>query len=964
MSEPVLGGQARASLGKRLQLADRLGRLTAIGLVVLGVTGLLGYALGARLLLAPVRGWPDVPLLSCVAMLALALAIWSLARGKRWPALVASAVTLALCTTALIFFATSLRLPAGGLSVASALLLGAGSLALYVAAVERRADVVQLTMGISGFMLLALAITVLFARFVGVTASGAGAVVAGASLQALAGGLLLGVTFVANVWARGFTIVEPPGWLPFAAGTASLLTVLFLWRALESREQSLVRNATQQAADAERRAILRELDMTARSVRRGAEWAASGVSAQEQQRDLRALVRDLGPIDVGVRIDAQGSPSISVPEGTEFTAVAVAEAWRRHNRGAVYPTDTVAYLPLEDSRTEFAIVAPVCDSATCSGAMAGVVRLEELFRKSVTDSSGGYRFNIAELSGEAAATPTQWVARVPISIGAMRWTLRAAPADIGVGGATTRSNLPAAVLFMGLVVTALLPVTLRLGRAAWRSARAAERGRLSVALERATDGIWEWDLVSGFASRSAGLWAHLKYDPARVNPDLEAWTSLIHPEDRERVESELGSHIAGRTESFEAEYRVRSGEGDWHIIVDRGRVVDRSAGGTPTRMLGISADVTEGRASVAAREASERRFRAIFDSGFQFQILMDCEGRILEVNKVTLDRAGVTLDEVSGRFGWETLWWRNNPDARRLLEEACQRAGQGTPKVYEQEITDLDGQAAILEISVRPIMGPDGKAVQLVVEARDITARRRAAAALQEVDTLTAMGRIAARVAHEINNPLAGIQNSFLLIKDAVPLDHPHHKYVGAIEREISRIARVTRQLYETYRPEQDLGGEASVHMVVGDAVAFLEQVNRGARLRIETDLRGVPSVVPLPAAMLRQIIYNLVQNAADASSQGAAIQVHAVLNGDELRISVSDQGPGVPEELRERIFEPFFSTKDKRMRTGGMGLGLALVRRTVIAAQGRIEVDDAEGGGARFTVILPLDKGREGVRA
>ncbi len=961
MSEPARAGQARMSLGRRLALADRLGRLTAIVLAVLALTGLVGEVFGVRFLLAPSAGWPEVPLLSSGAMLALALALWSLAQGRRWPALVASAVTLALCTTALIFFATSLRLPAGGLSVASALLLGAGSLALYVAAVERRADVVQLTMGITGFMLLALSITVLFARFVGVTAIGAGAVVAGASVQALVAGLLMGVTFVANVWARGFTIVEPPGWLPFAVGTASLLTVLFLWRALEAREQALVRNATQQAVDAERRAILRELDVTVRSVRRGAEWAASGVSAQDQQRDLRALVRDIGPIDVGIRIDSVGSPAISVPEGTEFTAIAVAEVWRRHNRGAVYPSDTVAFLPLEDSPGEFVIVAPVCDSTSCKGALAGVVRTEELFQKTLTDSASGYRFDIAELSPQDRPGTT-WIASVPLQIGAMRWTLRASPAD-GGAGTTARSNLPAAVLFMGLVVTALLPVTLRLGTAAWRSARSAERGRLSAALERATDGIWEWDLVSGFASRSAGLWAHLQYDPARVNPDLEAWTSLIHPEDRERVESELGAHIAGRTDSFEAEYRVRSKDGDWHIIVDRGRVVDRAADGTPTRMLGISADVTEGRAAVAAREASERRFRAIFDSGFQFQMLMDSDGRVLEVNKVTLDRAGVRFDEVNGRFGWDTLWWRENRDARQLLEEACRHAGNGVPKVYEQEITDQDGQSLILEISVRPILDQEGRAAQLVVEARDITARRRAEAALQEVDTLTAMGRIAARVAHEINNPLAGIQNSFLLIKDAVPLDHPHHKYVGAIEREIGRIARVTRQLYETYRPEQETGGEASVHMVVGDAVAFLEQVNRGARLRIETDLRGVPSVVPLPAAMLRQIVYNLVQNAADASPLGAAIRMHAVVDGDVLRLSVSDEGPGVPPDLRERIFEPFFSTKDKRMRTGGMGLGLALVRRTVVAAQGRIEVDDADGGGARFTVILPLDKAREGAR-
>jgi signal transduction histidine kinase len=217
------------------------------------------------------------------------------------------------------------------------------------------------------------------------------------------------------------------------------------------------------------------------------------------------------------------------------------------------------------------------------------------------------------------------------------------------------------------------------------------------------------------------------------------------------------------------------------------------------------------------------------------------------------------------------------------------------------------------------------------------------------------MGRVAARVAHEINNPLAGIQNSFLLIKDAVPPTHPHFKYVGAIEREVGRIALVTRQLYEIYRPEHEGGGDASMQTVVGDAVAFLEQVNRAARLTIVTDLDGVPGVIPLPAAMLRQVVYNLVQNAADASPPGGTIRLRARVEDRMLTVSVSDQGPGVPPDLRERIFEPFFSTKGKRTHASGMGLGLALVRRTVAAARGEIRVEDAEGGGACFAVTLPF---------
>jgi PAS domain S-box-containing protein len=380
--------------------------------------------------------------------------------------------------------------------------------------------------------------------------------------------------------------------------------------------------------------------------------------------------------------------------------------------------------------------------------------------------------------------------------------------------------------------------------------------------------------------------------------------------------------------------------------------------------LGITADVTEARSVQRAREMTELRFRAIFDSGFQFQLLLDRDGAVLEVNRIALEEGGASGETVLGRPVWDTLWWTNNTAAQERLRGAVAGALGGSPKRYEDEVETAGGALTILEIAVKPFLDVVGQPTQLLLEARDITARRRAEAALQEVDTLTTMGRVAARVAHEINNPLAGIQNSFLLIKGAVPTTHPHFAYVGAIEREIGRIAAVTRQLYETYRPEQDHTGETSVRTILGDAVAFLEQVNRASRVNVEIEFQQVPSVIPLPSAMLRQIAYNLVQNAIEASPSGTSVQICATVDDGHLMLRVRDHGPGVPPELRERIFEPFFSTKDKRIRTSGMGLGLALVRRTVTAAGGDITVVDAEGGGSEFLVTLPLNALETGVSA
>ena len=954
MTGPAGNDVARTAPRHGPSIANRLTGLTAIILAVAGVGGLLGHLTGWRLLVQPLGAWPPLPWSVALVLVAIAISLHGTLTGARWRALFASAVPLAMSATALILFASSPDAEAGGLSVAAALIIGTASLGLYVSVIERRPDVQQLTMVIAGVVLVALTLTVLFAKLVGVSSTRTGAVVTGASLQVLVAGLMVGLTLIAIVWARGLTIAEPPRWLPSAAGLAALCTVLFLWRGLVSREQDLARAGARQALEVERRLRLLEIDAITRSMHRFAEWALSDPELEAQASALHRLVRDIPRLAGAVRIDSAGGVLLSVPDGTEFTALALSEAWGRMGTAR---SDTVLFLPIDDGDLDFAVVAPVCSAVGCQGAVAGVVRVETLFASMLDDSSGDYRYTVTGRDGPVPGSESPdepgGIASVPMSLGSLQWRLYATP----TAALTTRtsSELPTAVLFMGLAMAALLKVTLRLTRTAWQNARQAERARLSVALERATDGIWEWDLTSGMATRSSGLWNYLSYDPARVGTDVEAWLSLIHPDDRSGVERELEAHVAGRIPHFEAEYRVRSGTGDWHVIVDRGRVVDHRADGSPSRMLGISADVTEARAAVAARQASERRFRAIFDSGFQFQLLLDCDGKVLEVNKVALDGAGVAVGDVMGRYGWETLWWQDNPEAQGRLRNACDEASSGRTHVYEQEIPDGGGGTLILEMAVKPILDAEGKASQILVEGRDSTARRRAEAALQEVDTLTTMGRVAARVAHEINNPLAGIQNSFLLIKDAVPPTHPHFKYVGAIEREVGRIARVTRQLYETYRPEQEGSGDASLHTIVGDAVAFLEQVNRAARLTIVTDLEGVPGLVQLPAAMLRQVVYNLVQNAADASPEGGTILVRARVVGRTLLVSVSDEGPGVPPALRERIFDPFFTTQDKRTAASGMGLGLALVRRTVAAARGEIRVEDADGGGACFAVTLPF---------
>lgn len=350
-----------------------------------------------------------------------------------------------------------------------------------------------------------------------------------------------------------------------------------------------------------------------------------------------------------------------------------------------------------------------------------------------------------------------------------------------------------------------------------------------------------------------------------------------------------------------------------------------------------------------------QRFRAVFDTAFQVQLLLDADGVVLEANRAAGELADQSPEHLLGVPFWRVSWWADDALTGERVQERFARARAGETQRFEVELAHGRDHPVTVDFSLKPLLDASQGITRIIAEGRDLTIRKRAEQSLREISALTTMGQLAARVAHEINNPLAGIQNAFLLVRGAIPEDHPHYRFVGAIEREIARIAAVTRQLYETYRPDHLLANQSSVILAVSDAVSFLEQVNRGRQVQIVTDMSRAPSLVPVPDALLRQTLYNLVQNAVDVSPPGGTVTVTAVVVENQCILRVADEGPGVPLAIRERIFDPFFSTKDRSTKTGGMGIGLALVRQSVLAVGGRISVHDRPGGGTAFEVCLPM---------
>jgi signal transduction histidine kinase len=220
---------------------------------------------------------------------------------------------------------------------------------------------------------------------------------------------------------------------------------------------------------------------------------------------------------------------------------------------------------------------------------------------------------------------------------------------------------------------------------------------------------------------------------------------------------------------------------------------------------------------------------------------------------------------------------------------------------------------------------------------------------------LAQLGTLAAGIAHEINNPLASIAacaEGLLREPDAPRQGDPRlREYLQIIRKEAMRTRDITMRLLRFAHAESNHRQVVSLATELREVAPLFEHqmADAGVKIVLETPAGG-PNIVGDPSQW-RQVLFNLLRNALDASPSGGRIVAACKATNGSVQLTVSDDGPGIPEAARERIFEPFFTTKEPGR---GTGLGLAIVHRIVTAHGGTIAVDSAPGGGARFVVTVP----------
>ncbi|HEY3818422.1 MAG TPA: HAMP domain-containing sensor histidine kinase [Polyangiaceae bacterium] len=297
------------------------------------------------------------------------------------------------------------------------------------------------------------------------------------------------------------------------------------------------------------------------------------------------------------------------------------------------------------------------------------------------------------------------------------------------------------------------------------------------------------------------------------------------------------------------------------------------------------------------------------------------------------------------------------------LVDAADRVASGarTLRVPRSGARELIELGTSVQSMTAKLIAEEAKLLLKIDELTETTTRlTQAQAQLVRSERMASVGRLAAGVAHEIGNPIAALMGMEDLLLDGDLPPETQRDFVQRMRKETDRIHTILRDLLDFARPEQatDSAGTppspADVRSVVGDVVALVKPQKSFRAARVEVDVEGEPRV-GLPGPRLTQVLLNLVLNAgaaiATSGKEDGRVTVRARAAGDRVRIEVEDDGPGVAPGVRDRLFEPFVTTKEVGE---GTGLGLAVCRGLVESAGGEIALDPSYTGGARFYVLLP----------
>jgi PAS domain S-box-containing protein len=328
---------------------------------------------------------------------------------------------------------------------------------------------------------------------------------------------------------------------------------------------------------------------------------------------------------------------------------------------------------------------------------------------------------------------------------------------------------------------------------------------------------------------------------------------------------------------------------------------------------------------------------------------LDTEQRFTYVNS-KIEAWGYRKEDLIGRPYLALLSKRHR--GRRLKSTL----DIGAKQVYEVEVVTRTGEPRAVMVSVSPLHGAEGTILGVLGIARDMTETKKLEQQIRNSEKLASVGRLAAGVAHEINNPLGGILNCLYNLRKGTLSPSRQEEYRVSMEDGVRRVQKIVRQLLDFSQQHEPEFALTDMNHVVDRVLVLTTHLFAPNRIVLETVLgHGLPNVM-VDRHMIEQVLMNLVLNAVQAMKDGGVLTIRTSVVEGVCLIEVRDTGSGIPPAVLPRIFDPFFTTKSEGEGTGlGLSVSLGIVERH----GGKILVDSEVGKGTTFTLYLPVSRER-----
>jgi PAS domain S-box-containing protein len=445
--------------------------------------------------------------------------------------------------------------------------------------------------------------------------------------------------------------------------------------------------------------------------------------------------------------------------------------------------------------------------------------------------------------------------------------------------------------------------------------------------------------------------------------------SVLYPKSPEVARSRLRALFDGEVMESE-EYTITCKDGSRRVVSVSTSTLMQEVGELTRHELALISDVTEQRRALDELSRSEEKFRHLFEDAPMGIALMDIEGTLLLMNGALMKFTGFSGEEAVGRKFSEFLL----TDDRARDEALFKKVGQGKleRQIAERELKTRTGDSIWINSSLTLVRDSAGRPSTVLAMLEDITNRKRLEAQLLEAHKLQAIGTLAGGVAHDFNNILMAVLGYAEMGYEDLDESSPQREFFAQIISSAERATEIVKQVL-TFSQEREASSMVTdVGEVVREAITLSKpSLPRGTK--VEDEFPKARVYADIDAGQIQQVLMNVFANSRDAlvGVEGPTLHVQVetldleggepltdgtTLNsGSYVWISVIDNGPGMDEETAQRVFEPYFTTKEVGK---GSGLGLAVAHGIIQTHNGQISIVTAPGEGVRVNIYLPRAEG------